>query len=89
MILLINLRDISLVGEDLDPAFKDYRRDIGKIVGIESDAKSLGMYDLPQNYAAEYPKVLDLIARKGLNISGPYQGMSRFQEELQLTLLTV
>lgn len=68
--------DISLVGEDLDPAFKDYRRDIGKIVGIESDAKSLGMYDLPQNYAAEYPKVLDLIARKGLNISGPYQGMS-------------
>ncbi len=68
--------DISLVGEDLDPAFKEYRRDIGKLTGIEADPKNPGVYDLPQNYAAEYPKVVDLIARNGLGITTSYQGMS-------------
>lgn len=68
--------DIDDVGEDLAPAFKEYRRDIGKLVGIEADPKNPGLYDSPQNYQDEYPKVVELIARQGLGIEGPYEGMS-------------
>lgn len=67
--------DISLVGKDLSPAFKEYRKDIGSLVKIKSNPRNPGVYDQPQNYAAEYPEVLKMIA-KGLGITAPFEGMS-------------
>lgn len=67
--------DISLVGKDLNPDFKLFRRDIAALVKIKSDPKNPGVYDQPQNYSAEYPDVLKMIA-KGLGITTPYEAMS-------------
>lgn len=68
--------DISLVGKPLNPNFREYRDGIGAVLGMRPNPEDPGMYDLPQNYAAEYPKVVEMIARRGLEIEGPFEGMS-------------